>query len=125
MAHKYSELFTSGIQYPGGANGQSHVLPAWQGIPIVVINTMNASGRGWDEIYFVNVNDLFLEFVPFRGAPAQGVDASSQMHYGAPVGIDHEPTGKDKRQLVMKTYGRFYAKNPRLHGVGINFDTSF
>ena len=125
QAHKYSELFTSGIEYPGGANGQSHVLPSWQGIPIVVINTMNAAGRGWDEFFFVNVNDLHLEFVPFRGAPAQGVDANAQSYFGTPVGIDHEPTGKDKRQLVMKCYHRFYAKNPKKHGVLINCETAF
>jgi hypothetical protein len=125
QAQKYAELFTSGIQYPGGAQGQSHVLPSWQGIPVVVINTMNASGRGWDEIFFVNVNDLSLEFVPFRGAPAEGIDASSQTYFGAPVGIDHEPTGKDKRQLVVKAYHRFYAHNPKKHGVLMNLQTSF
>ena len=125
QAQKYAELFTTGIQYPGGANGQSHVLPSWQGIPIVVINTMNASGRGFDEIFFINVNDLYLEFVPFRGAPAQGVDAASQNIMGTPIGIDPEPTGKDKRQLVMKAYHRFYAKNPKKHGVLIDCKTSF
>jgi len=125
QAQKYAELFTSGITYPGGANGQSHVLPAYQGIPVVVINTMNASGRGNDEIWFVDVNDLFLEFVNFTGAPQAGIDASSTQAYGMPIGIDHEPTGKDKRLLVLKNYGRFGAMNPKKHGVLINLSTSF
>lgn len=125
MARHYSELFTSGIQYPGGANGQSHVLPAWQGIPVVVINSMNAAARGNDEIFFVDVDDLELEFVNFLGEPAAGIEQQSQSRYGMPIGIDHEPTGKDKDLLVLKAYHRFAAMNPKRHGVLINVDISF
>lgn len=125
QAQKYSELFTSGIQYPGGQDGNSHVLPAYQGIPVVVINTMNSGTRGNDEMWFVDVNDLFLEFVNFTGAPQANIDAASQERFGMPIGIDPEPTGKDKRLLVLKNYGRFGATNPKKHGVLRNLQTTF
>lgn len=125
QAQKYSELFTSGIQYPGGVNGNSHVLPAYQGIPVVIVNTMNAAGRGNDEIFFIDINDLYLEFVNFQGEPSVGIDQAAQERFGMPIGIDHEYTGKDKDLLVLKSYHRFCAKNPKKHGALINLSTSF
>lgn len=125
QAQKYSALFTSGIQYPGGANGQSNVLPAYQGIPVVIINTLNDAARGNNEIWFVDINDLQLEFVNFMGAPSVGIDQASQERFGMPIGIDHEYTGKDKDLLVLKAYHRFCAKSPKKHGVLIDLSISF